>query len=527
MYYLKKFKICCKYCISMIIISLFKCNLEEFNFFKKILLEIFFCVYLVSLNKNLMSNNRRIYNNNDSSNIYEIFGNDPRYAKRIHTTIYQQPTLQDNSTYITSRSSRASDYSHRQTIYSERNLKGIQNICNTCFINSTLQVLLNMPQFISDLINSVNKIDRQFDSFSLIKEICLIYYEYVTSNKRYIQINKFFEVLREKIPYLGDGGQHDVAEFFQLLAESCENEILDYLCSRSKSKTGEILFSKTQMLLNDPFAMNFGFSIITNVICERCGKAITQEIQTNFILHLPLVSSSIEDCLAQSFEKEPIQITSKKENCSNQFRRYDYDYRYRRPAMRESNSDGYCCDRCRNSSSFCLSSSFYRIPRFLFIQVERFDASLTKNSKPISISNRLDITEYINDTYFASPSPIRVTSRDQINAESIYSLNSENDDLYSYGKSIKRGMKSQASGNCSSIYEDEALKNRARYPNARYKLISIILHEGSFSSGHYTAAIPSKESRGGTWSVISDDIVLENEVLNGSKPYCFIYQIDQ
>ncbi|KAK8885984.1 Ubiquitin carboxyl-terminal hydrolase 26 [Tritrichomonas musculus] len=451
--------------------------------------------------KKSMKPNMHIYNDNS---IKEISTNSRNYVNKNNTkSFYQEPTPQSNASRIISRGSK---FTSKENFYREMKLKGIRNIGNTCFINSIFQVLLNIPQFISDACNSLSKV--QFNSSSLIREICLIYIEYYTNNKSYIQINNFFEVLREKIPYLSDKRQHDVAEFFQLLAESCENEILPYLCSTLSNKSDEILFSKTQMLLYDPFMMNFGFSIITNVVCGTCGKVITEEIQTNFILHIPLVYSTLKDCLAQTFQKEPIQIAKKKDDHNNQYASYD------------TNNFVYYCNNCNNSTSFFLSSSFYRIPRFLFIQIERFDSTLTKNTSSIDVPNHLNISHFINDTYFAPPNPIKITSREQLDIESFCSNLFESNDSYSFGKAKKNSK-------VSSIYEDEKMKQKVGYPNAKYHLISVILHEGSFSGGHYTTAIPSQFSREGSWSIISDDAVLENKVFNRSAPYCFIYQIDQ
>ena len=506
---------------------------------------------------------------NNSSQIYECFGNvDPRYANRKRTGLYTQdnqysvnniirtydrtPASQTtdysspnshisqysnrfshNDNYLQSSnfgqynslSSQNDEYSPRKSYRSTRltssqgiNIKGIRNICNTCFINSALQVLLNLPQFMSDMINSLEQINKQFGSASFIQEICLIFYRYISSQKGYIQINKFYDILREKIPYLGDGGQHDVAEFFQLLAESCENEILSFI-SASDRKTGEILLSKSLMLSYDPFMKNFGFSVITNVVCERCGYALTEEVQTNFILHLPFVSRRLEECLSKSFAKERIETTSKTD-----YNSYSYSYRYRRTTTSESKSSGYCCKKCQNNSAFSLCTSLYRIPRFLIIQIARFDSTLTKNSSPINVPDRIDLQQYINDKYFASPDPIRVRSRDDIDIEPLRNIDSDDDGgLYSYQKTTRR--KNQESVDSPTVSEDEQLKRKIGYPNASYSLVSIILHEGSFSAGHYTAAINSQRS-GGEWTVVSDDIVMDDARISPSLPYCFIYQID-
>ena len=136
--------------------------------------------------------------------------------------------------------------------------------------------------------------------------------------------------------------------------------------------------------------------------------------------------------------------------------------------------------------------------------------------------DRIDLQQYINDKYFAGPEPIRVRNQNDIDIEQLYSLETDDSDLYSYQK---RGRTGQETQNCQSVLEDEQMKRRSSYPNASYHLVSVILHEGTFSGGHYTAAIKSQGTRG-DWTVISDDIVLENSSFSHSAPYCFIYQID-
>lgn len=401
------------------------------------------------------------------------------------------------------------DYLSRRTSSQEVSFKGIRNLGNTCFINSSLQVLLNLPQFISDMIDSLGRVDQESNSF--IREICRMYYEYSSSKKSSIQINKFYDILKEKISFLGDGSQHDVAEFFQLFAESCESEILPSISSINRK--GDKVLSKTKMLLYDPFMKNFGFSVITNVVCGKCGCVITEEVQSNFVLQIPFVSQTLDGCLSRTFSEEKIETTTKVSDYN------PYAYRRYRTNTTESNSGGYCCKRCSNKTSFNLRTSLYRIPRFFIIQIARFDTSLTKNSSPINVPDRIDLQQYLNEQYFAGPDPILVRNKNDIDTSQLYSLDSENSDLYSY-KRYKRNSES-----CPAVFEDEQMKRNVRAANASYHLNSIVLHEGSFLGGHYTAAIKTKGTRN-NWTVISDGVVLENSSFSPSLPYCFIYQID-
>lgn len=451
---------------------------------------------------------------NSSDEIYACFGNAP-YRPGTKYTQKISPINNNSTTTPTVYSSRKANqaYSYEPNYPNPRsyssqkisnNFHGIANLCNTCWMGSSLQILLNIPQFVSDLCNT----DLQQCSVSLLNELSRLFIQYsITTNRNAVNPEDFYKTLRSRIPSLSDGQQHDVAEFLQLLAENCQEDIFSSLKSPGKNS-----FSRTRMFSSDPFMKNFGFTMIGKIVCSQCHTVVSQNVQSNFIFQLPFVNNSLESCIRHSFEPEQFELKSKASKYGNSiYSRYYHDPRYSgRSRVRSDNQT--VCPRCRNQISFQLENTIYRLPRFLFIQIERFDDSLEKNSARVDFPSTLNMSDYVDGNYYTPPDPITIIDNNQIDIDSLSTK------IALRESSLTRSYRYET--HCS-IEEDENLKRKTSRLDCNYKLIGVILHQGDYSFGHYMAAFPNGFQ---DWTIISDDIVAPNQTLDKSLPYCFIYQ---
>ena len=336
---------------------------------------------------------------------------------------------------------------------------GIKNSGNTCFISSVLQFFFHSPQVMNDIANAVDKVDM--NSFSLLREILRAFFD-ITSREGNLNLSKFLNVMRKYIPQLADGRQHDAAEFLQLLAEQCQMEISRYIVSQRIQDA----FSKKMMLLHDPFMMNFGLTLRSTIRCPRCGEYGSQ-IRTNYSLFVPFLDSRLEKCIDFFFKDDRI-IT---------------------------------CEKCKACQAK-IHYSIYRLPRYLFIQLERFDRSMRKINKAVSYPKELDFREYGDVEFFASA--LKFTNRTK---------NPQKYDLPTNESSTIPEFQ-------FIVDEDEETEKRTPVLSTKYNLKSIILHQGEFDFGHYSTAIASE----GQWTVYSDTEVNAGGNFDKSMPYIFVYE---
>ncbi|OHS98557.1 hypothetical protein TRFO_08839 [Tritrichomonas foetus] len=337
---------------------------------------------------------------------------------------------------------------------------GIANSHNCCFMNSFLQVLFHLPQFMNDLAEAVDKIDMSY--YSLLRETLRLFFEYRTAQEP-IQLRKFYSVLTKYAPPLGDNRQHDVVEFILRYIEQCQIELAPYIASPQSMD----IFSKSLMLKHDPFMKNFGLTLATRVKCPSCGDH-DGPLSTHYLLHVPFVESTLEKNVALFFRTERC-------NCT--------------------------CDKCQCNSAR-VQYSIYRLPRYMLIQLDRFDPTNRKNNKAISYPTEIDFNLYANTGFFTPP--LKFTNKSKFPEE--YPLSNN---------------ETQTTPNMNfNVDEDEDLGRRPPVALSKFQLASVILHEGDFDNGHYKAAT----SAAGRWTVFDNSEVYSNGNFDKSSPYVFVYE---
>ena len=129
---------------------------------------------------------------------------------------------------------------------------GFVNIANSCYINSTLQLLLS----INDFIDFMDCIDSDNELIIKIKELIDYYKKNTTFNV--VKPTSFLSCLF-KNSYFERGSQEDAHEFLLF--------ILDYIHENTKSKTGKSIIN-TLMYSN----------IKTRILCECGGVSNNNEV---------------------------------------------------------------------------------------------------------------------------------------------------------------------------------------------------------------------------------------------------------
>ena len=113
----------------------------------------------------------------------------------------------------------------KQQINNE-NLIGINNIGNSCYINSIIQVLIHTPIFINEFLNNKEEIKKMpiTTSYNFLQ-----IYDNIIKAKDYknkeVDISSFIYFFSLKHPQFKPNEQQDAIEFFRVISEDINTEL--------------------------------------------------------------------------------------------------------------------------------------------------------------------------------------------------------------------------------------------------------------------------------------------------------------
>lgn len=266
---------------------------------------------------------------------------------------------------------------------------GIENIGNSCFINSGIQLLYNTDifkeyitdkQFVTDIIINNNETDEKR---KLYKRVLLEFQELLLNmdkkNTASIKSNVInIALILQKLTKLDDflasnisnlSIHNDVEEFINFLFDKIE----DYteISSLELLSTNQFYekFFKKKTIINKCFKIQQA----TQQKCLNCGY-LSKLNFNNYVNKLEL-----------SISENSINSISESLN-----------YYCKTRIMND-----YHCDKCKQVSKAKERTILSILPEYIIIQLLRFNNDGSKNTKPINIDTIIDFT---NNTYNHKPS---------------------------------------------------------------------------------------------------------------------------
>ena len=257
---------------------------------------------------------------------------------------------------------------------------GIINLGNTCFINSTLQVLIHCKLFIQKFLTKYSIINKETTPISYqFLLICISMLDKMKTNERFIDISNFKEVFGKKHQIFNDYSQNDSQEFCRIFLEDLSmelNEAKNKNVYRALTNTE----GKSKLFRDREFDFNFKdrecsiitelfFSQIINTFRCKCGAEIYSfQKLLDFPLLIPanVEKINIHELLKIYFKTEKITFETK-------------------------------CERCHKIGEHLKLMNISKPPEILIISLQRIDIiKHTKNNCKIEFPLFLNLYEYMD-----------------------------------------------------------------------------------------------------------------------------------
>tara|TARA_B110001450_G_scaffold38136_1_gene33942 strand:- start:431 stop:1408 length:978 start_codon:yes stop_codon:yes gene_type:complete len=249
-------------------------------------------------------------------------------------------------------------------------MQGLQNLGNTCAINTLIQIICRN----SFLRNSILNVDISNNTLAIeLKEILNIMY--IDNNS--LSPNKFVKNLFDNLKVFNLGEQLDLTELWLLLFEKITNEISDYIPKIKYEK----YFDNLKITDKE---INIKADYIINNFNDNKNSLWLQNVQ-GVILNI----IECTECNNNSYNFEPftaIQLDLKDTGESISLTSLFRDY-----LRHTTNKDEWKCDKCNKCTKYKKIQKLWKVPNVLVFFLKRYDNINKKNNTKIDINENINI----------------------------------------------------------------------------------------------------------------------------------------
>lgn len=233
--------------------------------------------------------------------------------------------------------------------------QGLANLGGTCAINSLIQMLYRHEKFRTIILNSntdegtiTNELKDLFKALNNNKSI---------NPNRFI--SKFYEIFNNNFNRYEE---NDICEIYLILIEKIHNELsYDYIIDDNHNNHN----NKVAKFNNNKYSIIYDLLqgiYIHAIKCLNCNY-INDTYEPFIYLNLNI----------NSFSNISSLINNQYFSNNNEFR----------------NKDDWKCDKCNCNSDYIKHTSILKLPKIIFISLNRFKEIVRKNIEPVNIDNKL------------------------------------------------------------------------------------------------------------------------------------------
>ena len=339
-------------------------------------------------NGNRIKNNNNINDNNIINDKITTNDNNNRIKNNnninYNNTINDKITINDNNIINNTNASLLtqekkyrlsnSNFSTINNIVSS--LKGLQNLGNTCFMNTCLQNLIHCKPLIKGLINNKEEVQKKRISNSFL-HLCLN----ISNSQRAFSPNEFRNTFTSKHIQYANYGQHDTVELLRTLLDDISKElnknkiIPKYyeLKTENKSKKQQNdEYHEWYLSREDSIITSIFYAQIINTFTCECGY---ESYSFEKILDIPLLlpnnrnlnNLNLGNLLSIYFSGEKFKWSSK-------------------------------CEKCNKKDLYHQKSIlFAKLPKILIFSIQRYNYfSFGKSNKSIEFYDEIDLINFID-----------------------------------------------------------------------------------------------------------------------------------
>jgi ubiquitin carboxyl-terminal hydrolase 2/21 len=258
---------------------------------------------------------------------------------------------------------------------SDKGVKGINNIGNTCYLNTALQCLGHCIHFLQYVMSF-----QSSDDHPLMQHLRDIYITLWLKQEN-VAPSVFCRILQKRIKSIFLQEQNDISEFLSILLDKLNQDICQNMRDDMKRNLQMIHYNSTSYDIQrrkmdldwiekvgkeySPICNMLYGQHISQIICNHCKKVWhNYEVFQN--ISVALSHDNLYDCIKHHFED---------------LRLHDWQ-----------------CDNCKKGKSSVQTTLFWRNPSILVVSLKRFDFKKTghieKNNTQINVPEVLDISKF-------------------------------------------------------------------------------------------------------------------------------------